>query len=337
MESTEEDYSTLGSVAALIEQTLRHYNCEPAALFLKAGIDIERVSDPAARFPVTRMQKLWRYAVDETGDPCFGLTAGELLQPAALHGLGLAWLASDSLYDGLARLTRFSRLITTAATVQLEKTDHSVDLSVLPPADLENFVYEGLDAGMAFFLRMCRITDGSEISPVRVTLMRPRPACAERFTAFFNAPIEYAADTNLLSFSHDRAHVSLPYANPELARINDQSVVDYLARFDHDSITMRVRAAIIEQLIDGTPSQGNIAESLHVSMRSLQRRLNTEDTNFKSLLEGTRHDLALQYIREQHRTIGEITYLLGFSEPSNFSRAFRRWTGMSPAEFRESA
>ena len=113
--------------------------------------------------------------------------------------------------------------------------------------------------------------------------------------------------------------------------------MDYLARFDHDSIAMRVRATIIERLPDGTPSQGNIAELLHVSMRSLQRRLNNENTNFKELLEGTRHELALQYIREPHRTIGEITYLLGFSEPSNFSRAFRRWTGMSPAEYRESA
>ena len=337
MESTEKEHSTLGSVAALIEQTLRHYQCEPAALFLQAGIDIERINDPAARFPLTRMQKLWRYAVDETGDPCFGLAAGELLQPAALHGLGLAWLASDTLCDGLARLTRFSRLISTAATVQLEQTGDSVDLTVLPPADLQNFEYAALDAGMAFFLRMCRITGGPDISPVRVALMRPRPACAERFTAFFNAPVEYGADTNLLSFSSDQAHISLPYANSELARINDQSVVDYLARFDHDSIAMRVRATIIERLPDGTPSQGNIAELLHVSMRSLQRRLNNENTNFKELLEGTRHELALQYIREPHRTIGEITYLLGFSEPSNFSRAFRRWTGMSPAEYRESA
>ena len=107
MESTEKDYSTLGSVAALVEQTRRHYQCEPAVLFLKAGINIEHINDPPARFPLTRMQKLWRYAADETGDPCFGLTAGELLQPAALHGLGLAWLASDTLYDGLARLARF--------------------------------------------------------------------------------------------------------------------------------------------------------------------------------------------------------------------------------------
>ena len=337
MESQDKNHSTLGSVAALIEQTLRYYKCEPAALFRSAGIDIERITDPAARFPVTQMQKLWRHAVDETGDPCFGLTAGELLQPAALHGLGLAWLASDTLRDGLARLTRFSRLISTAATVQFEETDNSVNLTLLPPADFENFAYEAVDAGMAFFLRMCRITGGPEISPVHVALMRPRPACADRFTVFFNAPIEYGADTNLLSFNRDRVSINLPYANPELARINDQSVVDYLARFDRDSITMRVRATIIERLPDGTPSQGNIAETLHVSMRSLQRKLNRENTNFKELLEGTRHELALQYIREQHRSIGEITYLLGFSEPSNFSRAFKRWTGMSPAEYRESA
>lgn len=336
MGSAEKDYSTLGSVAALVEQTLRTYQCEPAAVFRKAGIDIDRIHDPAARFAVSRMQKLWGYAVDETDDPCFGLSAGELLQPVALHGLGLAWLASDSLRDGLARLVRFSRLISTAAIIELQETDNSVDLTVLPHADVENIVDASVDACMAVFLRMCRIAGGPEISPVRVAFMRPRPSCADRFETFFNAPVEYASDTNLLSFSRDCAYTCLPHANPELARINDHSVVDYLARFDHDSISMRVRAAIIEQLIDGAPSQGRIAESLHVSLRSLQRKLNTEDTNYRRLLEGTRQDLALHYIREQCLTIGEITHLLGFSEPSNFSRAFKRWTGMSPAEFRES-
>lgn len=97
---------------------------------------------------------------------------------------------------------------------------------------------------------------------------------------------------------------------------------------------MQVRSSIIERLHDGTPNQETIAESMHVSLRSLQRRLNKEETNFKTLLETTRQELALHYIRETHRTLGEITYLLGFSEPSNFTRAFKRWTGKTPAEYR---
>ena len=76
------EYSTLGSVAALIAQTLQNYDCDPAPLFRTAGIDLERVSDDGMRYPVKRMQQLWQLAVESTGDPCFGFVAGEQLQPA---------------------------------------------------------------------------------------------------------------------------------------------------------------------------------------------------------------------------------------------------------------
>jgi AraC-like DNA-binding protein len=92
---------------------------------------------------------------------------------------------------------------------------------------------------------------------------------------------------------------------------------------------------LITWLHDGIPKQESIADTLHISLRSLQRRLREEETSFKGLLEDTRQALAQQYLRENHRSIGEITYLLGFSEPSNFTRAFKRWTGQTPAEFRD--
>ena len=182
---------------------------------------------------------------------------------------------------------------------------------------------------------MCRITAGDQISPSQVTLKRPKPDCAEKVAAFFRCPVKYDASKYSLCFSKQLVDARLSNANPELARINDQAVIDYLARFDRDTITMQVRSRIIEQLHDGTPSQETIAESLHISLRSLQRMLNKEETNFKTLLETTRQELALHYIRETHRTLGEITYLLGFSEPSNFTRAFKRWTGKTPAEHRK--
>ena len=153
----------------------------------------------------------------------------------------------------------------------------------------------------------------------------------------FGPSIEYGTSDNRLCFDGEVLNRPLITANPELARINDQTVMDYLARFDRGSITMQVRARIIEQLPDGMPKQENIADTLHVSVRSLQRRLKEEETSFKDLLEDTCQSLAQQYLRESRRSIGEITYLLGFSEPSNFTRAFKRWTGKTPAEFRTDA
>jgi AraC-like DNA-binding protein len=337
MTTTSTGYSTLGSVAALIAQTLRSYDCDPAPLLKATGIDLGRTTGDGTRYPVERMQQLWQLAVDASGDACFGFVAGEQLQPAALHGLGFSWLASDTLRDALNRLVRFSRLISTAANIQLKDCADGVELLLMPPAKVKDFVPASLDAGLTGFLHMCRITAGDRINPSLVTLNRPKPDCARKIETFFHCPVQYDADCYSLCFGKQLVDAPLINANHELARINDQAVVDYLARFDRDSITMQVRSSIIERLHDGTPNQETIAESLHVSLRSLQRKLNKEETNFKTLLESTRQELALHYIRETHRTLGEITYLLGFSEPSNFTRAFKRWTGKTPAEYRGDA
>ena len=170
--------------------------------------------------------------------------------------------------------------------------------------------------------------------PLQVNLQRPKPPCARDFIDVFGPNIQYGAPHNRLSF--DRALVEAPLclANPELARLNDQTVIDYLARYDGESISMQVRAKIIELMPDGRPGQEAISESLHLSLRSLQRKLQNEGTSFTMLLNETQQQLAIQYVRESHRSIGEITYLLGYSEPGSFTRAFRRWTGKSPLQFR---
>jgi AraC-like DNA-binding protein len=147
--------------------------------------------------------------------------------------------------------------------------------------------------------------------------------------------VEFAAPLNAVYFDATQLEQALPSANPELARANDRVVIDYLNRFDRETLSMQVRARLIDLLPSGQPNQAQVAKSLHMSVRNLQRRLQGEGSSFKQLLEETRRELAAQYIRQMHRPIGEITYLLGFSEPSNFTRAFRRWTGRTPMEFRQ--
>lgn len=335
------DQSTsLSSVAALIHQGLRARDIDPQPLFDAAGIDSREISLAEKRFPTKRMQHLWRLALAATGDPCFGLHLAGHVQPSAMQGLGFAWLASNTLRDSLDRLARFSRLLHPILKISLEKTGETDDLVVTGQEQWPDFEFASADLAMAVFLRMCRMTAGETVDPEIVYLQRPQPPtedCREDFANFFHATVVYDAAENRLRFASAQLDKPLPTPNPELARISDQTVVDYLARYDRESTAMRVRAHIIEHLPDGAPQQQRVANTLHLSLRSLQRRLKEEGTSFKDLLEETRRELALNYIRETHRPIGEITYLLGFSEPSNFTRAFRRWTGMAPAEYRERA
>lgn len=329
--------TSISSVVGLIENALCTYGCDPGPLFAKAGIDRKMSFDPNTRILITKVQTLWELSVEATGDPCFGLTAAEQFQPAALQGLGFSWLASDTLRDALGRFVRFSRLLNTFFKAYLDDSENTVDLVLLGPESWPNFVHAAGDMGIAILMRMCQITVGKHIVPVRVILQRPTPPCADRFNAFFAAPIEYGTPDNRLCFEPHLVNQPLMTNNPELARINDQAVIDYLARFDSSNISMRVRASIIEQLPSGTPSQVSIAAALHVSLRGLQRKLRDEETNFKALLEDTRRELAIHYIREAQHSTSTVAYLLGYSEPSNFNRAFRQWTGCSPSVFRETA
>ena len=335
MSDTTQEITTIGSVAALLAETLMDCDVDPAPLFARAGIELSVTHDPDARIPTRRMLDLWALAIEATGNPCIGLHAARHFQPAMLHGLGFAWLASDTLLDALGRLVRYSRLINSIVRFRIQEQPDTTALVAVIPDVFPNYVPAGVDLGMAVFLHMCQITVGQKLLPSHVVLQRPEPPCSAEFTRTFGASIEYGAQDNRLCFDSESLSMPLKTANPELARINDQTVVDYLARFDQASIAMQVRSKIIEQLHDGIPKQESIADTLHISLRSLQRRLREEETSFKGLLEDTRQALARQYLRENHRSIGEITYLLGFSEPSNFTRAFKRWTGKTPAEFRE--
>ena len=331
------EITTLSSVAALLESTLRDLGHDPVPLFQRAGIEPASVGNPNARIPTVHMQALWRLALETTGDPALGLAAARHFQPAALHGLGFACLASDTLHDVLGRLVRFSHLINALPEFSLEGHAQTVDLRMTLPDLGADFVHAASDLGVAVFLRMCQITAGDDILPVHTSLQRPTPGDVRPYHDVFGSNIEFETTSNVLSFERSRALAPLSTAHPELARMNDQTVIDYLARFDRENITMQVRSKIIEELPEGRPSQGDIAVKLNTSLRSLQRRLRDQDTSFKELLSNTQQELALSYIRDSSRSIGEITYLLGFSEPSNFTRAFKRWTGKSPGEYRENA
>ena len=319
----------------MVVQTLRSQGHDPAPLLDNAGIRMADCSDPNLRIPTAKLQRLWRQAVELTGDPAFGLQVARRFQPVALCGLGFAWLASDTLHDALARLVKYSHLINVLPDFRLEDSDDRVDLVIQIPVPGPRIEAAATDAGLAIFLRMCQITAGDDIMPVHVAMQRPEPAVKRPYENMFGASIEYAAPAHRLSFDATRVNARLATANPQLARLNDQTVIDYLARYEYSSLTMQVRARIIERLPDGRPCQGDIAQTLNTSPRSLQRRLREEETNFKALLNDTQQELALQYIRDSNRTLGEIAYLLGFSEPSNFTRAFKRWTGKSPGEFRD--
>ena len=328
--------STLATLILPIAKALRLQGVDPMELLEEAGIEPSHVINADRRIDIERMQQLWRLSTAATGDEAFGLHAAEQLQPATLQGLGLGFLASDTIYDALRRLTRFSRILSSGLKLELQERGEYVDLVYsYNVADLpHNHVWQGFDFGMGLVLVMCRLTLGEYVSPISIEAVRPQPQKPEVFESMLGSRVQFEAGRNCLTFVRADIVDRLVTANDELARINDEQVENYLASFLAVSTAREVVGKIVERLPDGPPSQKLIAAALHVSNRTLQRKLKDEGTSFIDLLQDTRLQLAQKYLAQPQRSVVEVAYLLGFSEPSTFSRAFKRWTGQAPADYR---
>ncbi|MCP4408851.1 MAG: AraC family transcriptional regulator [Gammaproteobacteria bacterium] len=327
------NFTTISSWALPIWKALDASGIDAHHLFEDAGLDPHKLRDPSARYSAKRMTKLWRLAVAATADPCFGLSVEQFWHPTTLHALGYSWMASENLLEALQRTVRYFRIVTNAGYGCLEETPASFRFSLhsYPKADAAP---EALDAGMAMIIDMSRKAYGSNMNPLRVILQRSEPGCKEKFEAFFKAPIVFSGDENALYLSKERLKEQLPTANAELVRVNDFVITEYLARFDRNAIAMRARAYLIDKLSSGEITEESLAKALNLSLRSFQRRLRQEGMTYKELVADTRQELAMMYIKNSQLSFSEITFLLGFSEPSSFSRAFKRWRGESPSEYR---
>lgn len=335
VESAAADHSILGSFIVPVAQCLRQQGFDPLEVAAEAGIDLAKGANPDWRVGQQTFNDFLQRSVAVTDDEAFGLLAAEQLQPQVLHSLGLAWLTSDTVYDGLLRLQRFARMVSTALELRVEEEGDSVHLFLGIDPRVNNGAPAGHDYAVGIIARMCHLTLGEYLAPVSVWMDRPAPLQPERWEYLLSSRVVFGAEFTRISWSRADIMEPLVTGDPGLARINDEHTIAYLESFLAKTITRSVVDKIVEKLPDGPPSQPQIASALHVSNRTLQRRLKEEGTSFIDLLHDTRMQLACKYLRSPGRSVVETAYLLGFSESSTFSRAFKRWHGVSPAEYRE--
>jgi len=331
-----ENMTTIGSVATIINSTLLQYKFTAKPVFDAAGINYDEIGDPDSRFSTSKMQKLWRLCIEITKDPEFGFKAAQLFQPTALHGLGFSWLASETSRDALSRLVKYSSLLVTYSLISLKDKGNEIELTIAARQELANVVPASIDFCFLVILRMCRMASAKSLSPKHVFLNRPQPDDDYKrlIEELSQCNISYDAPQLKIVFDRQELESPLVNSNPNLARINDQVVEDYLSRFETNSVSNRVREEVINQLPSGKSDANLIAKHLHMSRRTLHRKLTEEGQSYKEIHNDIRRELALKYLKQPGRTSTEISYLLGFSEPANFSRAFTRWFGYSPSKYR---
>ena len=326
--------STLASIAYVLELTLKQNYGDgarapsPSSPSFTAG---ERIS-------VERMDALWRAAVAETNDPLIGIMAGRNIEPGYFYAFGHSWLASESLLGAMRRLCRYDKIITTSPgiiEIQLSKDRYVLTESYPDPTATPS--KESIDFGVSAVLKLCEISAGHVIRPLLVELMCTDTSQADAYRAAFDAPVQLCSRNTALHFSREDLEAPLPSSIPEVAKATDRISEQYIESLDISKTANKVRQYLIDILPSGNAHQNRIAHSLHCSSSTLQRQLQSEGTSYREVLEDTRRSLAKDYLRDGKNSHSQIAYLLGFSDQSNFSRAFKRWTGVAPREFQTSS
>ncbi|MDH3604832.1 MAG: AraC family transcriptional regulator [Candidatus Tectomicrobia bacterium] len=324
----------IASWAVAVAEALDARGLDSRALFEEAGIDIKTTRDPRNRIQADQMNKVYRLIDKTTGDPSFGLEIARHVHPTTFHALGYSLFASRTIESFCNRLVRYFRLVTTNAVTEFTRNGSEYRLTLNPTVGRDSYIPQ--DAWLATIIKFARDVYRPDFNPARVNLRRPDPAAAaQRFVDYFGAPVEFGCRLNALFFDSHDIHTELPAANAELARQNDEVVMSLLAQLDRSDILAQVRASFVDLLPSGECSKDKVAKRMNMSERTLQHKLNDRRTSYRELLNETRQEFAVQYLSQQVHSISEVAYLLGFSEISSFSRAFRAWVGQSPSEYRE--
>lgn len=331
--------TVLASMRPIFRRLLEMYGLDSVALARQAGIVVPEVLAPTDRIPLDKADALLEFAIPLIHDPAFGLQVARCWHPSNLGVLGYAWLSSSTLRTGLRRLVRYHRLVGERGATEIEEVPQGIkvrfwanrgDPAKVPVAAV------AVDMAMALLLDMCRMNAGAALRPIAVALRRTTPESTAPYERFFGCPIRFGAEENTFLLSREDADSLLPSSNKQLATVFDRMLGEELARLDKSDVVTRCRAAVLEYLTSGEVSEEDTAKQLHMSPRTLQRKLAEAKLTYQQLVDDTRKDLALCYIDDVKRSVSDITFSLGFSQPSAFTRAFKRWTGATPTDYRAS-
>lgn len=305
---------------------------DPAHL-QRLGVDVATLADPDTRITHDVARELLTAAIERTGDPAIGLLAGEQVETIDMGVLHYAARNCRDLRAAMKCTARYLRLADSLLEgVLMEEGDLATwELRMALPAPLP----QTNDFQAVFAMRSIQWFRGSQETPTEIRLRHRQATDARQYARVFRCPVVLGAEHNAVVFPRAWLDHAVTGASAELLPAFEQQAQRLLDELTHaETVSARVRRLLLQEMGNGQASMRHIARQLHMSISTLRRRLGAEGTTHSDLLDTARRDLAVQQIVDGRMSVGELSLLLGFSNPAAFSRAFRRWTNMSPLEYR---
>ncbi|MCC6623123.1 MAG: AraC family transcriptional regulator [Deltaproteobacteria bacterium] len=327
--------TTVLSVATrAVLEACERLGLDGAALLASARIDRADLADPDARIPSEQADQLWAAAFARADDPMLSLNAALALPVGAYRVLHYIGAHAPTLGAGLERVTRYFPLVDARVTWRIDHAGGDVALSMAIPGLASGVPRPPAEYTFAAILHQTRASTGIPWWPRRVDFEHAATsAIAARHRQAFGCPCEHGADRTAMVLDVATWERPVPHADPGLFALLDRHAGALVAEVPREAgLVARVRALLGARMQAGEPvDMATAARLLGLGERTLQRRLDEEGTRFAALVDEVRAQTAKTLLADRTIALSEIAFLLGFSEQSAFTRAFKRWTGETPA------
>lgn len=297
----------------------------------------------AERWPIDHITRLWRAAVRCTQDPGFGLKAGAVVGPASFNVVSYLLQSSPTLRESIAVVQKYQRLISDGGRFQVIAGAQASWVVYHPRQGELAFSPHQIEAVLAAVVAFSRWVTGRAVRPLKVQFSQAALGPLGGYREVFQCPVAFDQAFSGVLLDNAVLDTPLPQADAQLAHLHHEYAAARLAALtppESDTLAQELRRWLDAQLqspsgqASPVPSRERAAQMLGLGPRTLARRMQAQGLDFSTLLDQARRDAALHAVAHSQRALADIGHSLGFAEPSTFWRAFKRWTGKTPAQWR---
>ncbi len=303
----------------------------PKEIEKSTGIVQARLDDPGYRVPMKQLIDLVDICFDVTGDPALGLHFRDYFDSTNIYYTTVLYMNCNTLLEACRTWSRYSKLLSDASEVEIGEEGENYTINYSNTSDYQaDWIPEFYLANAVYFNRM---TTNCDINPVAAHFQHPAPSYAIEYHKVFRAPVFFEQEKNMLVIKKTDLLRTIPNANETLKKVLEEKANALLHEQVHSKTYQdKVRDLIKKNISTRNLNIDSVAEELGIHRTTLYRKLSQEGTSFTVLLEEVRKKLALAYIK-QNLSNRHIADRLGYSEPSAFQQAFKRWFGKSPSKY----
>jgi AraC-like DNA-binding protein len=314
-------------------QKLEELGVSAEAALRKAGLAQSFVREPRVLLKTNELYAFWLAIGEISTSPAIGLQLGTESRIERFHPIGVAALTSENFGAAIDRMVQYKQLTCPEEIIQERGNDEwSIQFHWLL-AEQEPPVF--IECAFAWVLSIARVGTGTHITPLHIELTQQRKH-EKTIERYFGCPVVCGSPRNTIVFRSTDVELPFVTRNAELLGLIAPQFEEELKQEQGDEeFVDRVRIVIQEKFTGHRPTVEDIAAMLHMSSRTLQRRLQDQGSSFQKVTEEARHRLARQYLNNSFLELNEAAYLLGFNNANSFVRAFRIWEGVPPARWRE--